>query len=873
MGRITLRAFTTWIIALTVAFSLSAGGATAGQTDSGGDASVSISKKAKKKAAAKKAAKKRRQAAKRRAKRRAERRKKPKPKVAILDAGQTALTGKGIRLRVASNKGMHVRVTVRASSFDEGGTTITKPRVVKFRKKAKRVITIPLTGAAKSAAASCASRTVSARGKTKNRVSQDSADMERQAADCQLADVNLSDATSCDFIAKPKDGMCMMPFPNDYYTRSDSSSPTGKRINFTAAGMPKSEAGVPISPADYQASDGFSQGQGILLKVPGIDTAAAVTKNDFVSLDHLGRYSEANQKAVVIDADTGERWPIWVQIDSNAGDPTRAALMVSPSVNFKAKGHYIVALRNLTDVNGAPLEAPNAFRYYRDDLPSDQVAINSRRDHFEDLFNVLRDSGLKRSELYLAWDFTVASDENNYGRALHMRNDAFRSLGDTTMADNVVQGEAPDFTVTELPAGGLNSQIARRIKGTYKVPCYLDNGCQPGGLMDLGSDGLPQRIGSYNAKFECIIPPVGLTGPNPPKLRPMVFGHGLLGTASQVTGSIGPDLAQDHSMISCATDEIGMASEDLSHVATALINLSTFSVVPDRLQQGLLNELFLARLMYHPDGLGTVPAFQDGDGITAGESVIRNDHVYYLGASQGGIMGGPLTALSPDFIQSALVVGGMNYSNLLNRSSDWPAYGLIFENSYPDELEQPLALNLVQMLWDRGEPNGYAHRMTQNPPPNTPKHNINLIVALGDHQVSNFTSDIEARTAGFKTNPGTIGEQRWPNYDELWNVPRIAPGEYPYRGSSITYYDTGPYRTNPADLGGDNIGTGVPPIPNLAANPAWEDPHGAPRGAEGPIEMIHTFFDPNGYIEDLCGGEPCIGSGWDGDFGSIIPPH
>ncbi len=880
MRGITLRSITTWIIALALALSLTVSGASADQSASGGDASISISKKAKKakKKAAKKAAKKRaakRKAAKKRrqaAKRRAERRKKPQPKVVILDSGQTSLTGKGIKLRVVANKRMHVSVAVKSTSFDEGETTITKPRVVKFRKKNKRVITIPLTADARTAAATCAARKISASGQTRQKVSRDSADMERQLAACELPPVDLG-RPSCDFIAKPKDGLCMLPFPNDYYTRDDASSPTGKRIDFKAAAMPRNAAGAPIDPSDYLASDGFSQGQGILLKVPGIDTIAAVDKNGMVPLDHLSRYSEADQKAVVIDTETGERWPIWVQIDSNADDPAKAALMISPAVNFDEKKRYVVALRNLTDVDGTPLAAPDAFRYYRDDIPSAQEPVNARRDHFEGIFKTLKDAGLKRSELYLAWDFTVASDANGYERALHMRDDAFRSLGDTTMADKAVQGEAPAFKVTSLPASGLNSQIARRVRGTYKVPCYLDNGCQPGGLMDLDSNGLPQRIGSYNAKFECIIPPVGLSGGDPPKLRPFVYGHGLLGAAEEVRYSVSTNLTQDHAMIACATDEIGMASEDVGSVIGALNDLSNFPVIPDRLQQGLLNELFLVRLMYHEQGFGTDPAFQDGDGITAGDSVIRTDHAYYVGASQGGIMGGPLTAISPDFTQSALVVGGMNYSTLLNRSSNWPTYELILGSSYPDELERLLALNLIQMLWDRGEPNGYAHRMTDNPPPNTPKHNIALILAVGDHQVANITGDIQARTAGFKTNRGTISEQRWPNYEELWNVPRIQPNEYPYRGSSIHYFDAGPYRTNPDDLLGDNIGTGPPPIPNVPPNGEWEDPHGAPRGAAGPIEMMDTFLQPDGFVEDLCGPDPCVGSGWDGDFSSVIPSH
>ena len=172
-----------------------------------------------------------------------------------------------------------------------------------------------------------------------------------------------------------------------------------------------------------------------------------------------------------------------------------------------------------------------------------------------------------------------------------------------------------------------------------------------------------------------------------------------------------------------------MSADDPSHVVPALFDLSKFKVLPDRLAQGLLNELFLARLMYHPQGFGTNAAFQN-----SGTSVIRTDHVYYMGASQGGIMGGPLTALSPDCTQASLLVGGMNYSMLLPRSIDFDLYAGFMYPSYPDQMARPLLFGLMQMLWDRSEPNGYAHRMTDNPLPDTPKHNVTLQIALGDHQ-------------------------------------------------------------------------------------------------------------------------------------------
>ena len=848
-------------VCLAVAFPVAVAGA---QPASSSDGPVSAPGEPKKlsKAAKKKAAKK---------KARRERRKPARPQVKILQAGQNSLTSRGVRLRVAANKRMKIRVTVSSSSFDEGTTSITRPRVMKFGKRSKRIVTIPLTPAAKAAAALCGSRTITATAKSGKRSRKSRTAMARQLAACQLAPVDLSRAASCDFIAQPKEGLCLMPFPNDYYTRDDSSSPTGKRIDFKAAGMPKNSGNITIDPAPYLESDGFSQGQGIVLKVPGLETAEAVAENDFVPLDRLSRYTEADQKAVVIDTSTGKRWPIWVEIDANASSPSATALLISPAVNFDEKGRYIVALRNLTDVSGDPLEAPNAFRYYRDDLPSDQAGVNQRRPHYEGIFETLKEAGLKRSELYLAWDFTVASDENNYRRSLHMRDEAFKAIGDSTMADRQIQGVAPDFEVTDLPGDGLGPNVARRVIGTYTVPCFLTNGCQPGAVMDLDQNGLPQRNGNYEANFECIIPPVGLSGGDPPELRPFVYGHGLLSGAAEMPYGVGPPLAQSHEMIGCATDEIGMAGVDIATVVGVLNDLSKFPAIPDRLQQGLINELFLARLMFHPDGLGTDPAFQDGDGIVSGDSVINTDDVYYMGASQGGIMGGALTAISPDFVQSALVVGGMNYSTMLTRSSNWGTYGTLFNSSYKRELSRPLNLNLIQMLWDRGEANGYAHRMTDNPPPNTPPHKVALIVGVGDHQVSNFTSDIWARTSGFKTNRGGIDPQRWPNYEGLWNVPRIPASAYPYRGSSIVYWDAGPYRRNP-DNPSELIGTGTPPLANVAPNPVWEDPHSAPRGAEGPVAMMGTFLQPNGYIEDICGADACVGSGWDGDFSSVIAP-
>ena len=122
-----------------------------------------------------------------------------------------------------------------------------------------------------------------------------------------------------------------------------------------------------------------------------------------------------------------------------------------------------------------------------------------------------------------------------------------------------------------------------------------------------------------------------------------------------------------------------------------------------------------------------------------------------------------------------LGVPGMNYSTLLNRSSDWEgAYGEIAYATYPDKIDQQLAFGLLQMLWDRAEGNGYAHHMTRDPLPNTPPHQVLLQVAFSDHQVANVTAEVEARTIGaFLHSPAVPDGLHW-SVDPNFGLPPVA---------------------------------------------------------------------------------------------------
>jgi hypothetical protein len=164
------------------------------------------------------------------------------------------------------------------------------------------------------------------------------------------------------------------------------------------------------------------------------------------------------------------------------------------------------------------------------------------------------------------------------------------------------------------------------------------------------------------------------------------------------------------------------------------------------------------------------------------------------------------------------------------------------------------------MLWDRGEPDGYAHRMTTNPLPGNPVHTVLMNIALGDHQVTNFQSDVEARTIGASTHTPILDPGRWPDEDILWNVPAIST--YPFAGSAAIYGDIGPVRPNPSPPP-TTIGVPPPPFTNTP-NRAGEDPHGAPRGAPMALNLISDFLKPTGMVTNVCGSSPCYAGGYTG---------
>jgi hypothetical protein len=713
---------------------------------------------------------------------------------------------------------------------------------------------------------------------------------------------------------------CLLPFPNDTFTALDSSTPTGRRVDLSPLEMPRNIYGKPVDPAEWNHNDGFSPGSPILTFVPGLDLARTFgldgtpetglgtpddpwavrdAEPDAVIEDpalSMGR----NAPIVLLDADTGERHPYWAELDEHAATVEGGAdrtLVVRPLVNLEEGRRYIVALRDLVDGEGRRIEASPAFATLRDGFAARCEALArgcrpgrfpapadidpaDRQARYDDVLTRLTARGVDVSGLYLAWDFHVASAENLAGRALAIRDDAFAQLGDTDLADLEADGRSPDFTVsevvdetvTESVGGEQVEQQVRTVRGAVVVPNYLTTPQDE--AVEVEGVGLvvpqsrffygPERSGpmatptqnplapTMEAEFSCRF------RTDLPSVRPMLYGHGLLGSRNEATGSSSADLRRS-GYAACGVDWIGMATEDITNVGLILQDMSWFASLPDRSQQGFLNFMYVGRALVHEDGLAAHPAFQ-GEG---GEPLLDTGELFYDGNSQGGILGGALTALAPDFTKSVLGVPGMNYSTLLNRSVDWegelfdpeapglPAYASFFYTAYPDKVQQQVLFALMQMLWDRGEGNGYAHHMTSDPYPNTPAHQVLLEVAFGDYQVANVAAEVEGRTIGA---------------DFLGTA--LAPGRHWERDYATGAAGT-PYAFSPFVAGEDGVvhapsgsalvywdsGNPTPPNANV---PPWhlgQDPHGDPRKDDVALLAKLRFFE-TGRIVDVNAGLP-----------------
>ena len=114
-----------------------------------------------------------------------------------------------------------------------------------------------------------------------------------------------------------------------------------------------------------------------------------------------------------------------------------------------------------------------------------------------------------------------------------------------------------------------------------------------------------------------------------------------------------------------------------------------------------------------------------------------------------------------------------------------------------------------------------------------------LHAALGDHQVANLGTEVQARTLGIPVHRPVVAAGRSTAVDPWYGLDELT---YPHEGSAVLLWDSG------ADL---------PPDANQPPR-TGHDPHGDPRNTPASIQQIVAFLT-TGEVIDVCGDAPCVG--------------
>jgi hypothetical protein len=650
---------------------------------------------------------------------------------------------------------------------------------------------------------------------------------------------------------------CLVPFPSDYYTVVDRSMPSGRHVVFPASAMPTNRLGMHISPAAYSRNDGFSPGTSILVHLAGVNLA----RSGIPGVGAIGASLRPTAGVVLLDETTGKRLPYWGELDARDTDPSTQLLMLHPAANLP-EGHRIaVALTGVRTADGATVRPDPAFAAVLGRRAAPAGVTGAFLRHERALVTYLHGRGVPTGSLTTAWDFTVISTQNLTGYAIHMRDVAMGQLGQ----------RAPSFTVTKVTnfTKAENGSDARQVTGTFEVPSFLDEPGGPyGSTLNLGPTGLPQQLPGnlQTAVFSCLVPrsTVADTTPTGPAStsttststtststtttstttssgaatvtpgRPVLYGVGLFNVATKIGNENVSVMADHYDMVLCSTNWEGLTGNEEIPDAALLADLSNFTTLPDHLTQSLIDALYLGRLMSSPRGFDSSSAFRQG-----GTAFIKTSApLTYYGNSEGSLAGGALTAISTVFRRAVLGVPSMDYDILLDRSSDFVAFNDIFDPAYPGGANEQVVFDLLQMLWDRGETDGYAEQMTGGLP-GTPSHQVLLQMGFGDHQVSNFTTVTEARTIGASVHTPTLAPGRFAG-NLFYGLPAIKRN--PYRGSAALYvWDPG-----------------VPAPPTTDEPPtAGADPHQTVPRQVPAAQFQLNQFQLTGAVPNVCGRQPC----------------
>ena len=598
---------------------------------------------------------------------------------------------------------------------------------------------------------------------------------------------------------------CVTPWPSSIYELDDPATATGRRLDFPQGALLTNIDGVPIEPTQFHWRDGWSAAGFLFIAFPGgVDPSNLPHYTDFDASVAAG------SPTVLVDMDTGERVAHFAEVDVNAGDDyDNQALYIRPARRLRSGTRYAVGIRkSLKARGGGELPIPEGFAAILAGTETDHPLLERARGRYDDIFTALSAVGVPRDDLVVAWEFTTATDELVRSSMLTARDAAMPAMGN--LGGNLT------YEISKDEPYGDGTQIARRVIGTFQTPMVLTDDASDDSVMARDSSGNATVVGMYDAPFVAMIPACAEAQAPVPII---IFGHGFLGDIKEAQGSYMRGIAQDLCMVVLGTEWRGMSARDVAAAAFTFNDMSRASAFGERIVQGVLSYIALTQLAR--GSMATDLLTND-----AGESLVDPTKIYYYGISQGHVLGATFMAYDPTITRGVLAVGGGSWSMLFERSTQWPPYKTIISGAYPGPLNVVVIEAMLQFPFDYTENIHAVAGILDDPLPGTPEKQLLMHMAVGDSQVTNLSTEIQAREMGIPVlgpalfTPWGLEEQTGP------------------LDSALVIYDQ---RREPR-----------PPLDN-AVHEIDNETHGELRKEPAVIRQIETFWS-TGEVVHTCAG-------------------
>jgi len=544
------------------------------------------------------------------------------------------------------------------------------------------------------------------------------------------------------------------PFPDDYWTLPDSTSPTGLRLALSVpARDPDLQSTWRALIADTPQLDGFSPIAPIVVELSDPADPATIPRTPEESLDPLASVGLFDLSPA--SPTRGKRVPFQAEAREDATGPgiSSKSLLFFPSVPLTPGGRYGLVITKRAGVSAARPFEPSAFMAacLAPPVPGEPAQVTRVRPLVEDVLSVVSSQAvppIARDDVALVLRFSVRTTSAIANDLLAVRAD--------------VDAEPPPAlvltSVENDPVSG--SPTAAIVRGTFEAPDYRSGtAAAPGPNFVRDASGRPVRQRTRPVPFTLTIPRTASPHPVPVTL----YQHGNPGNQDEVISSARSYLSAAGFAAIAFTDILNREVAPSGTFEERVLEQLGFTVeallathkVPDAWAETHAEQLAFVKFIQSLGGLdvagATSPSGQPApDGIP---DLDLSQALTYVGISEGANLGPGLLPYAPEIKAAALVAGGARLVEATIHQQSALVLktlpSLLAPRATPTDLW--VGLSIFQTLFDVQDSHNHAEFIYRHPlniAGTTRKASILLVEGLRDSLVPNHATESLAWSLG-----------------------------------------------------------------------------------------------------------------------------